>query len=77
MLTGECVRELVNGLPHDFDGEPHSQAVVDEVEKCLHHLDRDAAVITGMDCRSRFSHNRTGQVQIRVRLKQVTGMVSR
>jgi len=59
------------------DGEQHSRSINDEIEKRLHNLYRDAVVNPRMDCRSRFSHNGTGQVQIRMRLKQVTGMVSR
>jgi hypothetical protein len=75
-LAGECIWELGNGLRRDFDDERQSQTIDDEIERRLHNLEGGAVVNTRMDCRSRFSRNGTGQVQIRMRLKQVTGMVS-
>lgn len=75
MLNGTIIRTFVSELVRDFD-ERHSNGIDVEIANRLRNLDRVSVKVKGMDYRSRFSNNGISQVRIRMRLKQVTGLVS-
>jgi hypothetical protein len=76
ILTGEHVRASVYGRLQSFDRGQLSRGIRDEIEDRLRNLDQEVFVNPRMDYRNRFSHNGNVQVQIRMRLKQVTRLVS-
>lgn len=76
VLNGTIIRTFVNGLVRDYESEQDSSVIDMEIVNRLRNLDRVYMDVKGMDYRSRFSNNGMSQVRIRVRLKQVTGLVS-
>ena len=76
MLNSNDVRSFMSGSARKFESEQLPSGSDVEIENRLRNLEQTSAMIKGMDCRSRFSNNGIGQVKIRMRLKQVTGLVS-
>lgn len=76
VVNGTIIRTFVSGLVRDYESEQDSSVIDMEIVNRLRNLDRVYMDVKGMDYRSRFSNNGMSQVRIRVRLKQVTGLVS-
>jgi hypothetical protein len=74
-MFGNEVRPFMSGLSHKITREQLPGEIDVEIENRLRNLERNRVMVEGVDCRSCFSKNEIGQVKIRMRLKQVTGLV--
>lgn len=77
MLAGNGNQTGVRGLAREFDEWQRPSGIDVEIANRLRNLGLDSGIAEDVECRSRFSSTRIAQVKIRMRLKQVTELVSR
>jgi hypothetical protein len=76
MQVGNGIQMRVSRLAREFDKRQHPSGIDLEIANRLRNLRRGSVPMEGAEYRSRFSSTRIEQVRIRMRLKQVAGLVS-
>jgi hypothetical protein len=75
-LAGDGIQMGVRGPARQSDERERPSGIDVEIANRLRNLGCDSGMVEVVECRSRFSSTGIAQVRIRMRLKQVTGLVS-